>query len=124
MSYLELFIYIVIAFIVRRIFRYYISSAKDKYNNTKVEDLKSQIKINPIKKKQYQRQILNLRFGHIDSAMRFMFLDIGSFLVGVFIARMIFGDLAYWLLIYIVSMIILGMFVSRVVKRRFNIEWL
>ena len=123
MNYIELFLFILVAFFSRRIFRYLISTEEMKNNNKYIETLRNKIKLHPKKKKFYQGMITNARFGNLHGGLKFVFLDLCFFFFFIIIARMLFNTLNYWLIIYICSMIIIGMIANRI-KRRFNIEWL
>jgi len=123
MIYTGLFWFVLIAFLCRRIFRYLISTEEMKNNNKHIETLKNKIKLNPEKKKFYQGLIMDARFGNLHGGLKFVFLDLCFFFFFIIIARMLFNTLDYWLIIYICSMIILGIIANRI-KRRFNIKWL
>ena len=124
MSYVWFFCYIVVVFLVRRFFRHLISTKEMKENNKYIECLKDKIKLNPKKKNKYKRLIINTRFGNLKDGLIFVFIDFGLFFFFIAIARALFNDLSYWIIIYIVTMLILGIFTKRVIKRRFNIQWL
>lgn len=122
-TYSTVILYSIIVFIIRRLIRYVFSSFKDKKIKIKIEKLKLEIKQNPQKKHEIKKQILYHKFGDIRGALKFLFIDISTFIIFISIGRRIFVDLSFWALIYIVIIVSLGI-LSTKIKKKWGIKWL
>jgi len=115
--------YSIAVFFIRRFIRKLISSRRERKAQKEIDELKIRIKKHPEFKYELKKSILRHKFSNLKGAVKFLMVDIGTFLLFINIGKRIFAGLSFWALIYIVIIVSFAL-LSTQIKRKWGIEWL